>query len=150
MIYLELLKRFWWAVPLVLLLLAIGVQTHRLNTAQADLASLQTEYDTFKGGVEALGNAQIAKNKEIVANQERVSRETSTSYQHRLDLINAEYKRLRDSKGNPSSSPAAPVSTAPAPVDDTARNDELLRLLRQAQIQTSTLIELQNWLKGVK
>ena len=135
------------ALAMAALAVAVGVQTHRLDAAQARLTTLHAKYDLFVTEVQQIGETQIAKNKEIAAKQEKTSRETAKSYQARLNAINADYARLRGSQ-SADSSPTAPVATTPAPVDDTARDSELLAVLRAAEIQTGTLIELQNWVRN--
>ena len=146
---LTLLARYWWAVALGVLGLAVTVQTHRLSTAKAELVSLQARYDLFVEGVRQAGEAQIAKNKEIVAKQEKANAQASKSYESRLATINAEYARLRDSKAGSGQRPMPPAADAPKPVTNTAVNDELLAVLREAETNTLKLLEIQSWLRGV-
>lgn len=142
-------KWTWIALALGVLTLAVGVQTKRLHSAQAQVVAVQARFDVFVEQTKALGEAQIAKNKEIVAKQEKITRETENSYQRRLSLINIEYARLRDKAGaGAGGRPLSPDATAAKPVDDPARDAELLAVLRAAEVQTGQLIELQTWIKA--
>ena len=48
-------KMVWFALLILGLSLAVGVQTHRLSNSKAETALVQSQFDTFKGGVAALG-----------------------------------------------------------------------------------------------
>lgn len=142
-----LLRQFWYVIPILLLTASTAYYRHDAHQEHAQRIQIQAEYDGFKSSVEALGNAQIQRNKEIAVLQEKTNRESAKSYEGRLNLINDEYRRLRDKKDGAGSRPAAPDSNAPKPVTDPARDDELLAVLRQAQEQTERLTGLQGWIK---
>ena len=142
-------KWVWVAVALGVLTLGITLQTHRLNSAQARVVEIQAKYNLFVESVRQAGEAQIAKNKEMVAKQEKANAQASKSYESRLATINAEYARLRDSKAGSGQRPMPPAADAPKPVTNTAVNDELLAVLREAETNTLKLLEIQSWLRGV-
>lgn len=142
MMWLTLLYRFWYVVPIALLTLSTGYYHHEATHNHDQLI-------TYKATVDALGQAQAQRNRETIAQQQKVSNESAKSYQSRLDLINAEYARLRDEKAKLGGSPMPPDATAARPTTDPARDAELLAVLRQAEVQTGQLIELQNWVKAL-
>ena len=140
--YLTLLMRFWFLIPIALLTLSTAYYKHEATYNHDQII-------TYKATVEALGQAQAQRNRETIAQQQKVSNESAKSYQSRLDLINAEYARLRDEKAGSRSGSLPPDATAARPATDPARDAELLAVLRQAEIQTGQLIELQAWIKAL-
>ncbi len=140
--------RVWGALALGILVLAVTVQTKRLHSAQAQVVAVQARFDVFVEQTKALGEAQIAKNKEIVANQERTNRETVKSANARVVDILDRYKRLLNSPAGASSGSLPAVPDTARPTDDTARDQRLLEVLRAADLQTGQLIEIQNWIKA--
>jgi hypothetical protein len=140
----------WIAVGAVILLLgiAVKVQTVRLDNAKAETAQVQAKFDLFVAKVKQEGEAQIAKNKEIVSQQQRVNNETVKSADARVATIMDRYKRLLNAgtSSGPGSVPSVPDTAKP--VDDTARNQRLAEVLRAAELQSAQLIELQDWVKA--
>lgn len=143
-------KWTWIALAVAALGLTVGVQTYRLHASQARVEAVQTAFDTFKGAVEALGQAQEAKNKEIVAQQERTNRETVRSADARVAGILDRYKRLLNQPVSAGSGPVPAVPDTARPIDDAARDQRLLEVLRAADLQTGQLIELQNWVQTIR
>jgi len=148
-VWLTLLYRFWYVIPILALTASTAFYRHQAHQERDSRIQIQAAYDVFKAGVEQLGEAQIKRNKELAANQEKVNRETVKSADARVNSILDRY-RLLASKSGSSGGILPPSAAAPAPVDDTARNDELLRLLRQADLQTGQLIELQEWVRKTR
>ena len=143
---LPLLARFWYVIPILLLTASTAWYRHDAHQEHATRIQIQAEYDGFKSSVAALGEAQIKHNKEIAANQEKVNRETVKSADARVNSILDRYRMLAQQSGTRSGS-VPPDAAAPKPVDDPARNAELLAILRQADLQTGQLIELQDWVR---
>jgi hypothetical protein len=146
----SLLTRFWWAIPLLLLSITTAYYRHDAAQEREQRHIIAAEYKAFTAQVETLGREAEARNRAIVQKQKDVSNEVSKSYANRLDIINREYARLRDDKAGRSGNPVPPDATAAKPSDDAARDAELLAFLRQAEVQTSRLEALQNWLRSVR
>ena len=109
----------WRLVLLAVLIGAIGVQTWRLDRSQKAYASLQAEFEQFKGAVAALGEAAKKKAAEQEsADKTKKEQADAENAKTRRDLagIYAAYRSLRDSRGSGGSLlPAAPSgSTSPA------------------------------------
>lgn len=141
-IALNLLIRFWYVIPLLILTATTTYYKHEATYNHDQLI-------TYKATVDALGTAQATRNRETIAQQQKVSNEAAKSYQSRLDAINFAYGRLRDEKAQLGSRPMPPDATAARPTNDASRDAELSAVLRQAEIQTGQLIELQNWIKAL-
>lgn len=137
-----LLLRFWWAIPIALLTLSTAYYHHEAGYNHDQLI-------TYQATVDALGTAQAARNRETIAKQQKVSSESAKSYETRLALINDAYARMRYQKAKSGGSPMPAIPDTARPVDDTARDQRLLEVLRAADQQTATLIELQGWIKNL-
>lgn len=137
-----LLLRFWFLIPIAILTATTAYYKHEATYNHDQLI-------TYKATVEALGQAQAQRNRETIAQQQKVSNESAKSYQSRLDLINAEYARLRDEKAGSSRGNLPAIPDTARPTDDTARDQRLLEVLRAADQQTATLIELQGWIRAL-
>src|SRR6187401_1153464 len=83
----------WKFVLLGLLLAIIGVQTWRLDRCQKN-------YEEFRISVEALGRAQEAETKRIIAEREKAAKESENALKTKLEDISSKYvaarKQLRD------------------------------------------------------
>lgn len=141
-IFLNLLTRFWYVGVIAILTATTAYYKHE---AQAN----HDQLITYQATVDALGKAQAARNRETIAKQQKVTNESAKSYQSRLDAINFAYSRLRDEKAKSSGGNLPPDTTAARPTTDPARDAELLAVLRQAEVQTATLIELQGWVMAL-
>ena len=102
----------------------------------------------FKGGVEAAGNAQKAKNDALLKEREKRDADRLKSLQGRYADLDARYSRLRSESADPGSRGMPTVPDAARPADDTARDRRLLEVLRHADRQTAQLIELQEWARA--
>jgi len=136
------LLRFWWAIPIAILTATTAFYKHEAQSNHDQLI-------TYQATVEALGKAQEARNRETIAKQQKVTDDAAKSYQSRLDAINFAYGRLRDEKAASNSRPMPPDANAAKPTNDAARDAELSSVLRQAEIQTGQLIELQEWVRAL-
>ena len=137
-----LLLRLWWAIPIAILTATTAYYKHEAQSNHDQLI-------TYQATVDALGKAQAARNRETIAKQQKATNESAKSYQSRLDAINFAYSRLRDEKAKSSGGSMPSVPDTARPVDDTARDQRLLEVLRAADQQTATLIELQGWVRAL-
>lgn len=140
--FIPLLLRFWYVPVIAFFMLTTALYKHEAQSNHDQLI-------TYQATADALGKAQEARNRETIARQQKVTDDAAKSYQSRLDIINAQYARLRDEKaaGNRSPMPAIPPTSIPT--DDAARDQRLLDVLERAQVETAKLIELQEWVRAV-
>ena len=99
--WLTILGRFWYVLVIAGLVLATYDQTVRLNAAKAEYAAFQTS-------VKAVGDAQLAKNKEKEA---EYAKNLQTAVDSRADAL----RRLRvasSSSSTPTTNPAAPIGSS--------------------------------------
>ena len=146
--WITLLARFWYLIPIALLTASTGWYRHEAAQEHAQRIQIAAEYQSFISQVDALGKAQEARNRETLAQQEKVNRETVKSADARVTSILDRY-RLLAQQTNTRGGSVPPDAAAPKPVNDPARDAELLTVLRQAEIQTGQLIELQGWIKNL-
>lgn len=109
-------------------------------------AKTQGEYLAFQAGVRKIGEEQERKNVEERKRSEKVSGDRIKSLQARELAARARADGLCRSAGL--SSGCRELSGVPEtarPVDDKARDQRLLEVLRHSQDQTDRLIELQSW-----
>ena len=113
------------------------IQTKRLEACK-------TEFQVFKSEVERLGKeAQVKVNKEI-ERQKKVTKDVSSDYETRLNLLRDTYARLRDQRsgGNGLSAiPNAPRSLDEIPADS-------IPLAGICAETTQQLVSLQEWVKA--
>jgi hypothetical protein len=125
--------------------LAVKVQTSRLAAAKEETAQVQASFEAFKTQVELAGRAAVARAEAEAERNRKVNQERNSSYEKRISDLASRYQRLL---GNGASSSGVPsVPSAARPVDDPARDQRLLEVLRYAEEQTARLIELQQWVK---
>jgi len=148
--YLTLLARFWWAIPLLLLSITTAYYRHDAAQEREQRHIIAAEYKAFTAQVETLGREAESRNRAIVQKQKDVSNEVSKSYETRLSLINDSYRKLRDDKANSGRRDLSAPPDSAVPVNDAARDQRLLEILEHAQVETAKLIELQNWLRSVR
>lgn len=142
-------KWLWIALALAALTLAVTVQTKRLHSAQAQVVAVQARFDVFVEQTKAIGEAQIAKNKEAAAKQERNDRESKKSADARVAAILDRYNRLLNRPAGSGGGSLPPIPSTSRPTDDAARDQRILEVLRAADLQTATLIELQEWIRQI-
>jgi len=113
------------------------IQTKRLEACKS-------EFQVFKSEVERLGKeAQEKVNKEI-ERQKKVTKDVSTDYETRLNLLRDTYARLRDQRSGSGSMSSIP--NAPRSVDEIPANG--LPLAAQCAETTQQLVSLQEWVKA--
>ncbi|QPI73946.1 hypothetical protein [Sphingobium sp. Cam5-1] len=162
MIEASLLRRFWWAIPMVGLLSAAVILSLKLEARTADRDQWRTTAKAEKSAHDqTVANYRAASAKaqrEAEANVERVRAEqaqiterTKNDYQARLADVDARYERVRvqlAARTDLRSSDPAPVSVAS---DATCRAyagtdcDGLLATLRIAERQAWNLVALRKW-----
>ena len=162
MIETSLLRRFWWAIPIIVLLAANSILFLVLNGRTADRdqwrdravaeekAHQQSVANFRAATVEAQRQAQ-ANVARVKAEQTAITERTKNDYQAQLAAVDARYDRVRAqlaARTDLSSTDLAPVSVAS---DATCRAyagtdcDTLLARLAVAEKQTQQLIALQGW-----
>jgi len=116
------------------------------NGALKEKARIAGEYEAFKGEVQRLGEVALEENAKILKNRERIANERIKSLAARIAAATARADRLCKSAGlGAGCSALPPVPGTARPVDDTARDQRLLAVLRHAQDTTDRLTELQTW-----
>ena len=164
MIKQSILRRFWWAIPIIVLLAANTILFLVLNSrtadrdewrdrATAETKAHQQSVENFRvATAEAQRQAQ-ANVARVKAEQAAITERTKNDYQARLADVDARYDRVRAqlaARTDLSSSDAAPVSIAS---DATCRAyagtdcDTLLARLMAAEKQAVQLISLQDWVR---
>ena len=125
------------ATVVLMLSIALKVQTARLDSAKA-------EYAAFVQKTRLIGEEQERRTKETIAQQKRKSDDRIKSLENRLTTTRRDFDRLRN--GTSSGQLPAVPETARS-VDDSARDKQLLGVLQHAQEQADRLIELQEWVR---
>jgi len=126
---------------------AVKVQTARLDATQQELATERGHFAVFKEATRTLGEAQLARNKETVAKQEKTHATAILALNRRYSDLDARYRGLRDGANHPGSRSLPALPNAPVRVDDPASSQQLLSILEQADRNTAQLIELQQWVR---
>ncbi|CAD7335344.1 hypothetical protein FIM10_02220 [Sphingomonadales bacterium 56] len=159
---LSLLRRYWWAIPIVILLAANAILFLTLNARTADRdewrdrataeakAHQQTVSNYRAATAEAKRQAQ-ANVARVKAEQAQITERTKSDYQARLADVDARYERVRAqlaARTDLSSANLAPVSLSS---DATCRAygggscDDLLAKLAIAERQAWNLVALRRW-----
>lgn len=154
-----LLKRFWFAIPIALLLVALMLTRGTLASEKKAHSATKTAYAQFQADVKAkteLARLQDAANKaRVERDQETVSRETVSEYQNELSALRARYDALRvrlAAKANPGSGGKQAVPSLPSGAGRTdgpaveaglPPEDALI-----ASEQALRLQALQEWVRG--
>lgn len=135
------------ALALIGMMLALKVQTSRLDAEREAHAATKSEYAGFVAETKRLGDEARAKAAAEIKRQEQVNQQRKIGYEKRISDITAAYQRLL---GKSSSAGAGGVPAVPdtaRPTDGAACRDRLLEVLRHADLQTARLIELQEWVR---
>lgn len=124
-----------------LIVLTLGIAV-KVQTAR--LAAKTAEYDSFVSTVAEIGRqAEIDKNKEI-ERQKKVTKDVSSDYENRLNLLRDTYARLRDQRSGSGSMP--PIPNAPRSIDEISTDS--IPLAGICAETTQQLNSLQNWIKA--
>ncbi|WP_380873581.1 hypothetical protein ACFB49_42410 [Sphingomonas sp. DBB INV C78] len=142
------LRRFWWAVPIIGLALALQVTRHTLAEARED-------HQAYVDGMKAAQAAELAKRLETERARTVINQETDLAHRQAMDAQRARYEqRLRELTGRPDA--ALPRIPDPArSFDANACGDGLLSiptetavaLMMAADDNTRQLLDLQTWVR---
>lgn len=117
--------------------LAVKVQSSRLESCKA-------EYQSFKSEVERVAKEQELKVKQEIDRQKKVTKDVSSDYETRLNLLRDTYARLRDQRSGSGSMP--PVPNAPRSIDEVST--DAIPLAGICAETTQQLNSLQAWIKA--
>ena len=164
MIEQSLLRRFWWAIPIIVLLAANSILFLVLNGRTADRDQWRdravaeekahqqsvTNFRSATAEAQRQAQANVAR---VKAEQAAITERTKNDYQAQLAAVDARYERVRAqlaARTDLSSTDLAPVSIAS---DATCRAyagadcDTLLARLMVAEKQAVQLVALQDWVR---
>lgn len=162
MIEQSLLRRFWWAIPIFVLLAANAILFLTLNARTADrdewrdraVAEEKAHQQTvtnYRAASAAAQQAATANVERVKAEQAAITERTKNDYQAQLAAVDARYDRVRAqlaARTDLRSADAAPMSIAS---DATCRAygggscDDLLAKLAIAERQAWNLVALRQW-----
>ncbi len=129
------------ALGLGLIVLTLGIA---LKVQSARLDACKAEHQSFVSTVAEIGRqAEIDKNKEI-ERQKKVTKDVSSDYENRLNLLRDTYARLRDQRSGGGSMP--PIPNTPRSIDDLTPDS--IPLAGICAETTQQLNSLQNWIKA--
>ena len=117
--------------------IALKVQTSRLESCQENHTRFLTE-------VERLGNEAQVKVKQEIERQKKVTKDASTDYETRLNLLRDTYARLRDQRSGQGGLPSIP--NAPRSIDEVSADS--IPLAGICAETTQQLNSLQAWVKA--
>ena len=160
----SLLRRYWWAIPIIVLLAANSIlflvlngrtadRDHWRDRAAAEAKAHQQTVTNFRAATAEAQRQAQANVARVKAEQAAITERTKNDYQARLADVDARYDRVRvqlAARIDLRSSNPAPVSIAS---DATCRAyagtgcDTLLARLMAAEKQTAQLIALQVWVR---
>jgi hypothetical protein len=147
--WITLLARFWPFLVMAALGAAVGIQTHRLHSAQSATIEVQARYDLFIESAKQVVQQQEDKIAKMKVEQEKRDAATKKSADARVAAIAADFDRLRRETGSSNSGDLSRVPDTTRPTDDNSRDQRLLDVLERATLETAKLIELQEWIKGI-
>jgi hypothetical protein len=122
---------------IVFLGLAVKVQSSRLETCKL-------EHQAFVNEVERLGKEAQLKVKQEIERQKKVTKDVSSDYENRLNLLRDTYARLRDQRSGQGGMPSIP--NAPRSIDEVSTDS--IPLAGICAETTQQLNSLQNWIKA--
>lgn len=136
-----------WVYALALAVVVAGVWWHGYKTASK---TGQERLEAFKNEVAAKAAKAEREAAQRVIEQQRITQETTDAYQDRLNRLNAELKRLRNSV-RPDGSRVPTVPQAPQGVDDAPGEcvplGEFRALEERSARDALKLQELQRWVQ---
>jgi predicted phage gp36 major capsid-like protein len=133
-------------ITVALLSAALSGMGYLYYGALKDKARIEGEYEAFKEQTKKLREEAEAKNEALLKQRERIANERIKSLGKRTADAIARADRLCKSAGLSAGCSALPaIPDATRPVDDTARDQRLLAVLRHAQNTVDQLVELQAW-----
>ena len=114
-----------------------------LKVQSSRLESCKAEFQTFKSEVERLGKEQELKVKQEIERQKKVTKDVSSDYENRLNLLRDTYARLRDQRSGQGGMPSIP--NAPRSIDEISTDS--IPLAGICAETTQQLNSLQVWVK---
>lgn len=151
--------RHWKLALVALLLLALGVQSYRLNSEQSaheetrnTLGSERVEHRLFaervKATSERIARQALENARRIEASQDQIAQEVASDYQARISRLRADYDaRLRqNSRG---ANPGGGGTRLPGPGSAPGNPDGAAPVLDPFACEANTiqLAELQRWIR---
>lgn len=153
----QLLKRWWRAAIAAALLLALGVQTWRLDRSHAALDRAQAanaaQVAEYRQAAEQVRADAEKRRADEMAEQQRITKNVTTDYEGTIADLRARYDRLRIEAASADSRRAGTcnlpgISDATGQPDAATLNNRFLAILEAADINTERLIALQAWVRG--
>lgn len=117
--------------------IAVKVQSSRLETCKL-------EHQAFVNEVERIGKEAQLKVKQEIERQKKVTKDVSSDYENRLNLLRDTYARLRDQRSGSGSVSAIP--NAPRSIDEISTDS--IPLAGICAETTQQLNSLQSWIKA--
>lgn len=115
-----------------------------LKVQSSRLESCKAEHAAFVSQVERLGIEAKEKAKQEIERQKKVTKDVSSDYEKRLNLLRDTYTRLRDQRSGSGSMP--PVPNAPRSIDEVSTDS--IPLAGICAETTQQLNSLQEWVKA--
>lgn len=159
MTFLILLRRFWWALPILGLVAALFVTRGTLADVRKAYALEQAAHRqtiaNYRAAAEARKASDLANVQRVNTAQANISREISDDYATRLASVRADFaERVRHATqgntGGPGGADLPGPGTTARRVDEAAGEAKLpLKDALIASEQAEQLIALQAWVRGV-
>jgi hypothetical protein len=124
-------------VAMIITLALLKVQTSRLESCKA-------EHQAFVSEVARIGKEAQEKTKQEIERQKKVTKDVSSDYEKRLNLLRDTYARLRDQRSGQGGLP--PVPNAPRSIDEVSTDS--IPLAGICAETTQQLTSLQEWVKA--
>lgn len=125
--------------------IALKVQTERLGAEKQSHATTKAEYASFKAETRRLGEEAQKRARAEIVRQKQVNQRSKQDYEKRIADIASAYQRLLgDNSGGRG---MREIPDTARPTNDAARDQRLLEVLRHADEQTARLQALQQWVR---
>ena len=128
----------YFGLGLIVLTLGIAVKVQ-----SSRLESCKLEHQAFVNEVERIGKEQQLKVKQEIERQKKVTKDVSSDYENRLNLLRDTYARLRDQRSGQGGVSAIP--NAPRSIDEISTDS--IPLAGICAETTQQLNSLQDWVK---
>ena len=123
---------------------------NRLNAAHKETAQVRGEFAQFKTGVENIGKQAEKDKAAALKAQQEAHNAIVKNWTERHYHLGVKYELLRKLAGDTSGGGVSAVPDTTRPVDDKARDQRLLEVLRVAEVQTLNLVLWQEWAEANK
>jgi len=106
-----LMRRFWWAIPMLALLAALLVTRTTLASRTSQLQAVRTEYALFKRDVTSAATQALAAQKAINAAKQKEYADAAVSADANFDALRIRFAEQlrRQAAGGDSRAPASPA-----------------------------------------